>query len=107
MSRPRPIRYDQDTWLVMRNDPAIPKAVIQRVHHADGDQYLVFRWHLDPDKRRLMNVVSSLERADDLVRYDVPPSGVPPFTGYSEHRSAAKQFRDKDQQLRKEHERGH
>jgi hypothetical protein len=72
MARPRPIRYDQDTWLVMRNDPVIPKAVIQRVHHREGDRYLLFKWDIDPRKRQLMNVVDSLERADELVRYDIP-----------------------------------
>ena len=84
MIEPRPIRYDQDTWLVMRNDPVLPKAVIQRVHHREGDRFLLFRWDLDPQKRELMNVVASLERANDLVRYDVtgqdaahsgPPNG--------------------------------
>jgi hypothetical protein len=44
MARPRPIRFDDDTWLVMRNDPVIPKAVIQRVHHREGDRYLLFKW---------------------------------------------------------------
>lgn len=107
MTSPRSIRYDQDTWLVMRNDPVIPKAVIQRVHHAEGDRYLVFRWDLDPNKRRLMNVVASLERADELVRYDVPPSGVPPFAGYPETRSGAQHLLDRDRQLRRDHERGH
>lgn len=73
MSRPKPIRYDVDTWLVMRNDPVLPKAVVQRVHHRDGgDRYLLIRWDLDPAKRELMNVVDSLERADELVRYDPP-----------------------------------
>ena len=71
MTRPRPIRYDRDTWLVMRNDPVIPKAVIHRyVDKRGADQYLVVKWDLDPAERRLMAVCDSLERADDLVRYD-------------------------------------
>ncbi|WP_243063169.1 hypothetical protein [Humibacter sp. RRB41] len=76
-NRPKPVRYDLDTWLVMRNDPVVPKAVIQRVHHREGDRYLLFRWDLDPKKRELMNVVDSLARADELVKYDVPAAGVP------------------------------
>lgn len=69
--RPKPIRYDTDTWLIMRNDPVLPKAVVQRIHHADGDRYLLFKWDLDPQCRQLMNILDSLERADDLVKYDL------------------------------------
>jgi hypothetical protein len=72
MIEPRPIRFDADTWLVMRNDPILPKAVIQRVHHREGDRYMVFRWDLDPAKRELMSVADSLEKANDLVRFDPP-----------------------------------
>jgi hypothetical protein len=74
--RPKPIRYDVDTWLVMRNDPVIPKAVIQRVRHRTGsDKYLLFKWDLDPTKRKLMNVVDTLDKADNLVRYELPQPG--------------------------------
>lgn len=80
MAFPKPIRFDADTWLCMRNDPVLPKAVIQRVHHAEGDKYLLFKWDTDPAKRMLMSVVDSLERANELVKYDPPPpNGVPPF----------------------------
>ena len=71
MTRPRPIRFDHDTWLVMRDDAVIPKAVINRFVDKRGkDQYLVVRWDLDPSKRVLMAVCDSLERADELVLYD-------------------------------------
>ncbi|NNC10713.1 hypothetical protein HII28_02270 [Planctomonas sp. JC2975] len=82
MIEPRPIRFDVDTWIVMRNDKVLPKAVIQRVHHRQGDRYLLFRWDIDPQKRQLMNVVDSLEKANDLVLYDPTPTGVTPFAGY-------------------------
>lgn len=71
MTRAKPIRYDTDTWLVMRDSPVLPKAVIRRYTDKRGiDQYLVNRWDLDPAERRLMAVCESLERPDDLVRYD-------------------------------------
>ncbi|KQR52307.1 hypothetical protein ASF88_12210 [Leifsonia sp. Leaf336] len=71
MTRPKPIRYDRDTWLVMRDDKVLPKAVIRRYVDKGGhDQYLLIRWNLDPAERRLMAVCQSLERADELVRYD-------------------------------------
>jgi hypothetical protein len=71
----KPIRYDRDTWLVMRNSDVLPKAVIQRFTDRKGvDKYLLVQWDLDPAKRRLMAVCDSLERADRLVLYenDVP-----------------------------------
>ena len=71
MAFPKPIRLDVDTWLCMRTDPVLPKAVIQRAHAVDGDKYLLFKWDLDPAKRLLMNVCESLEKANDLVRFDV------------------------------------
>jgi hypothetical protein len=86
--RPKPIRYDLDTWLIMRTDPVIPKAVVQRVRDKDGgDRYLLFKWDLDPVKRQLMNVCASLDRAESLVRYDNATSvepGLPPIMYTSE-----------------------
>ncbi|GAB3396832.1 hypothetical protein GCM10027568_31780 [Humibacter soli] len=38
MIEPRPIRFEVDTWLVMRNDKVLPKAVVQRVRHREGDR---------------------------------------------------------------------
>lgn len=32
MAFPNPIRFDSDTWLVMRNHPVLPKAVFRDVH---------------------------------------------------------------------------
>lgn len=71
MTTPRPIRYDHDTWLLMRDDKVVPKAVVKRfVDRRGRDQYLVLRWDLNPSKRRLMCACESLERADELVRWD-------------------------------------
>ncbi|NYJ18311.1 hypothetical protein [Glaciibacter psychrotolerans] len=81
MALPKPIRFDLDTWLCMRTDPALPKAVIQRVHGTDGsDRYLLFKWDLDPKKRVLMGVHESLDKANDLVRFDTgnPGPDLPP-----------------------------
>ncbi|WP_431279889.1 hypothetical protein [Leifsonia poae] len=71
MTRPRPIRYDHDTWLVMRDSDVLPKAVIKRfVDRRKVDQYLLILWDLDPAKQVLMAVCDSLEKADRLVLYD-------------------------------------
>lgn len=71
MTRPRPIRYDGDTWLVMRNDPVLPKAIIRRFRQkTGGDLFHVVRWALDPAEQVIMATATSLERADELVLYD-------------------------------------
>jgi hypothetical protein len=71
MPGPKPIRYDADTWLVMRSDPVTPKAVVRRVRDKRGnDSYLLLKWDLDPTKQVLMSVCPSLEKADGLVLYD-------------------------------------
>ena len=88
MSRPKPIRFDLDTWLVMRSDPIVPKAVVKRFRDRKGvSQYLLLKWDLDPEKRQLMGVHVSLEAADAQVLYDNPrpthPNGPAAFGAYS------------------------
>jgi hypothetical protein len=81
VSFPKPIRYDIDTWLVMRTDPVLPKAAIQRLRGKDGsDRYLLIRWDIDPVRRALMGVYDTLEKANEMVLYDNGqhgPSGPP------------------------------
>lgn len=77
MTFPKPIRFDVDTWLVRRNDPVLPNAVIRSVHAVDGDRYLLLQWDLDPAKRVLRGVHDSLEKANDLVLYDRPKNATP------------------------------
>lgn len=73
MSRPKPIRYDVDTWLSMRNDPENPKAIMQRRRDGRGaNVFFVLRWDLDPGARVLMGTTPTLERADMMVRWDLP-----------------------------------
>lgn len=79
----KPIRYDADTWLCVRNDPALPKAIIRRFRDAKrGDVYLVIKWDIDPAKQVLMASAPTLERANELVRYDPTPTGREGFAGY-------------------------
>lgn len=61
--------------MVIRSDPIIPKAGIQRLRDKDGvERYLLIKWDLDPTKRVLMGVYDSVERANNMVLYDVPQS---------------------------------
>ena len=76
--RPKPIRYDVDTWIVIRADPAIPAAIITRQRTADGREYYrAVSWDLDRDKRLLIGRSATLGGADNLVRYPHPVPPVP------------------------------
>lgn len=76
MPRPKPIRFDTDTWLIMRNDPVLPKAIIRRDRtYRDGklgEVFRVFRWDLDPNKRVQVSGHNTLEDANAAVPFDVP-----------------------------------
>ena len=79
-ARPRPIRYDHDTWLVMRNDPVLPAAIILRLRNPGGGEFFVtVTWDLDPEQRRMVGRFDSLQHADEAVRYLVvsPVVGAP------------------------------
>jgi len=72
-SRPKPIRFDVNTWVVIRNDPEVPKAVLERRRDGRGDDvFFVSKWALDPSDRVLMGTTPTLERADMMVRWDLP-----------------------------------
>jgi hypothetical protein len=71
--RPKPIRIDADTWIVMRNDPERPKAILERRRDATGaDVFFILAWALDPKERVLMGTRPTLGEADDFVLYDLP-----------------------------------
>lgn len=72
-ARPRPIRFDHDTWLIMRNDPVLPAAIIQRLRDPNGREFfVVVAWDLEPDGRRMIGRYATLEDADSAVRYTLP-----------------------------------
>jgi hypothetical protein len=70
-ARRRPIRYDTETWLVMRDDPVLPAAIIRRLQNPDGGEFFItVTWDLDPASRRLVGRYRSLEEADHVVLYE-------------------------------------
>jgi len=67
--RPKPVRYDMDTWLVLRADPVLPAAIITRQRTGDGlEYYRAVIWDRDPEARLLIGRSASLGGADNLVR---------------------------------------
>lgn len=86
------IQVDRDTWLIMREFPAHPKAVIQRVTDTGGDaRFLVLIWHPDRTKWRLSGIFGGIEEADKSV----PWPGKPVVPGHpnstAEERAAYKE----------------
>jgi hypothetical protein len=99
--RPRPIRYNTDTWLVMRNDPVLPAAVIIRLRNPDGSEFFVaVRWDLYPEKRRLVGRFGSLREADASVLFQVPR----PVVGAPEEEVASMRARQEEHAQRLERE---
>ena len=71
--RPRPIRYDVNTWIVLRHDPVLPAAIITGRKTAEGIEFFrAVTWDLDPEKRLLIGRSATLGGADNLVRYNNP-----------------------------------
>lgn len=70
----RRIYVDQDTWLIMREFPAHPKAIIRRITDTSGDErFLVMVWHPDPAKQRLVGIYEDIEVADKSVPWPGKP----------------------------------
>ena len=79
MTLPKPIRYDQDTWLCMRDDPVLPAAIITRQQRDRREYFRVVTWALEPGERRLVGRYATLEAANDAVSYPRPQGATPPI----------------------------
>ncbi|MEF2976144.1 hypothetical protein [Subtercola sp. YIM 133946] len=67
-----PIRIGWHEWVVMRNDPRYPAALIRRIDPGEPtEHYRVVSFHHDPARRELLGRFRSLEAANDSVRYTV------------------------------------
>lgn len=78
-----PIRISTDEWVIVRNNPRYPKALIRRIDpRLPTEHYRVVTFELDPSKRMLLGRYRTLEAANDSVLYDTPVTNVPAHTGY-------------------------
>lgn len=83
MNLPKPIRYDHDTWLCVRSEPAVPKALIRRIRDRNGvETYLVVRWDLNPANQTVMASTNTLEKANGLVQFEKSSTGREKSPGY-------------------------
>ena len=94
MARPDPIQLDATTWIIMREHPTRPKAIVHCVTDTSGEaRYLLMVWHVDPAKRRMHGIYTSLSDADLEVRWDNSAArqrasdAVGPFQGYPNMRN--------------------
>lgn len=82
MYRSNTIIVDANTWLILREFPQHPKAIVQRVTDTTGeDRYLLLTWDAEITKRRLVGIHKSLADAEKAVPWpsnqNVTP-GLPP-----------------------------
>ena len=67
------ITVDADTWLIMREFPQHPKAIVHRVTDTSGEErFMVLTWYPDPAKRRMAGIYRSLSEADAAVPWPTP-----------------------------------
>lgn len=80
------IQFETHKWLVMRDAPMNPKAVIERVTDSHGDaRFLVFAWDYEPTKRRMMGLYPTIQEAVMSVPWpkrseEIDHNGYPPGT---------------------------
>jgi len=99
--RRRPIQVDADTWIVMRESEARPKAVIRRITSTQGEpRFLVMTWEPIPADQRLVSMHATLSEADEAVPVQRPGDHAPPGPGlqpevYERYEARKKQSRAK------------
>ncbi|MDO9395093.1 MAG: hypothetical protein Q7T71_00965 [Herbiconiux sp.] len=78
-----PIRVGRHEWVLMRNDPRVPAAIVRRLHPGTSlEHYRVVTFDVDPARRLLVGRFTSLEAADRSVLYALPTGHTPPHSGY-------------------------
>lgn len=71
---PGPIRIGLHEWIIVRDNPCFPKALIRRIDPGGQyEHYRVVTFDLDPVCRLLVGRFRSLEAANGSVFYDPPP----------------------------------
>ncbi|MCU1569332.1 MAG: hypothetical protein JWR33_73 [Naasia sp.] len=68
-----PVRIGRDEWVLMRDEPRVPAAVVRLIDRGGPDEhYRVVSFDLDPARRRLIGRYTSLEAADRSVLFSPP-----------------------------------
>lgn len=82
MHRSNMIQADSHTWLVLREFPQHPKAVIHLMTDTTGDdRYILMTWHPEASQRRMVGIHPSLQQAEAAVPWpskNPAKPGMPP-----------------------------
>lgn len=79
MHRSNLIQADSHTWLVLREFPQHPKAIIHLMTDTTGDnRYILMTWHPEASQRRMVGIHTSLGQAEEAVPW---PSKTPAKPG--------------------------
>lgn len=82
-----PVRIGQDEWVLIRENPRFPAAVVRRLHAGtELEHYRVVSFDLDPARRMLIGRYRSLDAADAAVLFPRPNPNVHEHEGYPDMR---------------------
>lgn len=74
------IQVDTETWIVMREYPQQPKAIIHRITDTGGEaRYMLMTWHAERSRRRMVGIHPELQVAIDAVPWPSTKANTPPI----------------------------
>jgi hypothetical protein len=85
-SRSRPIRISAEEWIIMRDEPTQPKALVRRVSVTEREsgqrvaKLRVVTWAIDPAERKLVGYFDTMTEVDRAVPW-APPPRADPYSG--------------------------
>ncbi len=78
-----PVRISAHEWVIIRNNPRFPKAIIRRIDPGGPhEHYRVVTFELESKDRKLIGRYRTLEAANDAVLFDNPRPDLPEHPGY-------------------------
>lgn len=66
------IKISEVEWIILRDDPTYPVAVVRELPERTPDRYRIVRWAPRSEDRRLFGYAPSLEAADLAVTFTGP-----------------------------------
>ncbi len=67
-----PMRISDAEWIIIRDSPRLPAAVIRRLDHDGLPIWRVVTWAPSSEGRRLVGYFNTIEEADQAVRFTPP-----------------------------------
>lgn len=90
MERSNLIQVETGQWIVMRENPNLPKAIVHQVTDTGGvARFMVMVWQSNPAERRMAGIYESLQAAEASVPWTNPRPVLPGPPGMSGEAAAA------------------